>query len=46
MEMCVEDTLAAVEAVARAGSRRCILLGFSMGGAVAIGASRHASVSE
>ncbi len=46
MEMCVEDTLAAVEAVTRAGSERCILLGFSMGGAVAIGASRHASVSE
>ena len=46
MEMCIEDTLAAVEAVARAGSERCILLGFSMGGAVAIGASRHASVSE
>lgn len=46
MGMCVEDTLAAVEAVSRAGSERCILLGFSMGGAVAIGASRQASVSE
>jgi len=46
MEMCVEDTLAAVETVVRAGSERCILLGFSMGGAVAIGASRHSAVSE
>jgi dienelactone hydrolase len=46
MEMCVEDTLAAIEAVARAGSERCVLLGFSMGGAVAIGAARHAAVAE
>ena len=39
--MCVEDTLAALEAVA---PRRALLLGFSMGGAVAIGAARHTSV--
>jgi dienelactone hydrolase len=46
MDLCVQDTLAAVESVTRAGSERCVLLGFSMGGAVAIGAARHASVSE
>ena len=39
--MCVEDTLAALEAVA---PRRALLLGFSMGGAVAIGAAGHPAV--
>lgn len=39
--MCVEDTLAALEAVA---PRRALLLGFSMGGAVAIGAAPHPAV--
>ncbi|MGH3114736.1 MAG: hypothetical protein ACRDOP_14845, partial [Gaiellaceae bacterium] len=37
--MCVEDALAALAAVSRAGARRSLLLGFSMGGAVAIGAA-------
>lgn len=46
MEMCVEDTLAALEAVGRAGAERCALLGFSMGGAVSIRSARHGSVSE
>ena len=39
--MCVEDTLAALDAVA---PRRALLLGFSMGGAVAIGAAGHPAV--
>lgn len=46
MEMCVEDTLAALEAVSGTGAERCILLGFSMGGAVAIRAAGYASVSN
>jgi dienelactone hydrolase len=46
MQMCVEDTLAALEAVSRAGARRSVLLGFSMGGAVAIRAAGHHSVRE
>ncbi len=43
--MCVEDTAAAVEEVTGAGTRRVLLLGFSMGGAVAIGAAAEASVT-
>ena len=43
--MCIEDTAAAVEEVVAAGSRRVLLLGFSMGGAVAIGAAGHPAVS-
>jgi dienelactone hydrolase len=46
MGMCVEDTLAALEAMCRAGAARCVLLGFSMGGAVAIRAAGHHSVAE
>ena len=41
LELCVEDTLAALEALA---PRRALLLGFSMGGAVAIRAAGHPSV--
>lgn len=45
MAMCVEDALAAVdEAVAR-GARSCCILGFSMGGAVAVGAAAHPAVT-
>jgi hypothetical protein len=40
LELCVEDTLAALEALA---PRRALLLGFSMGGAVAIRAAGHPS---
>lgn len=39
--MCVEDAVAALEA---AGARRALLLGFSMGGAVAIRAASHPAV--
>jgi pimeloyl-ACP methyl ester carboxylesterase len=41
LDMCVEDTLAALETLA---PRRALLLGFSMGGAVAIRAARHPAV--
>ena len=44
-DMCVEDALSALRAVRTAGARRSLLLGFSMGGAVAIGAAGHPSVS-
>jgi len=43
--MCVEDTLAALEAAVEEGSERCCLLGFSMGGAVAVGAAAHPAVT-
>jgi pimeloyl-ACP methyl ester carboxylesterase len=43
--MCVEDAQSSLAAVSRAGARRALLLGFSMGGAVAIGAAGHPSVS-
>jgi dienelactone hydrolase len=45
LEMCVDDTLSAVTSIAREGVRRTLLLGFSMGGAVAIRAAAHPSVS-
>lgn len=43
--MCIEDTAAAVAAAVAAGARRVLLLGFSMGGAAAIGAAGHPAVS-
>jgi dienelactone hydrolase len=43
--MCIEDALAALEHLVEAGSRRCCLLGFSMGGAVAVGAAAHPAVT-
>lgn len=45
LELCLEDTLAALEEVVGAGARRVLLLGFSMGGAVAIGAAGHPAVT-
>jgi pimeloyl-ACP methyl ester carboxylesterase len=42
--LCVEDALAAVAEATAAGARRVLLLGFSMGGAVAIRAAAHPSV--
>jgi len=41
LDLCVEDTLAALETLS---PRRALLLGFSMGGAVAIRAAGHPSV--
>jgi pimeloyl-ACP methyl ester carboxylesterase len=43
LDMCTEDALAAIEAL---GAPRTILIGFSMGGAVAIKAARHPSVEK
>lgn len=41
LDLCVEDVLAAIEA---AGADRTLLIGFSMGGAVAVRAAAHPSV--
>src|SRR5688572_16927724 len=41
LDLCIDDTLAALEALA---PRRALLLGFSMGGAVAIRAAEHPAV--
>ena len=46
LEPCVEDALAAIDAAVAAGARRIALVGFSMGGAVAISAAQHASVDH
>lgn len=43
--MCIEDTAAALAGVVSEGARRVLLLGFSMGGAAAIGAAGHPAVS-
>lgn len=44
LELCIEDGAAALERAAEAGSRACALLGFSMGGAVAIANAGHPTV--
>ena len=41
LDLCVEDALAAIDA---AGAERTLLMGFSMGGAVAVRAASHPSV--
>ena len=46
LEMCVEDASSALEVAAADGRRSCALVGFSMGGAVATVAARHASVTS
>ncbi len=43
---CVADGRAAVDAVTRAGARRICLLGFSMGGAVAVSVARQGPVAR
>jgi dienelactone hydrolase len=45
LDMCAEDARAAIEEAQAAGAREVLLLGFSMGGAVAIKAAGHPSVS-
>lgn len=45
LDLCVEDALSALDAVRDPGGRHTLMLGFSMGGAVSIGAARHPSVS-
>ena len=43
--MCIEDAAAAVAEMTAAGARRVLLLGFSMGGAVAIATAGHPAVT-
>lgn len=45
LELCVEDAEAALAAAGELGARECALLGFSMGGAVAIAASGDPAVT-
>lgn len=45
LDLCVEDTGAAVEAAVSAGAHEVAILAFSMGGAVALGAAAHPAVS-
>ena len=45
MELCVEDTRAAIAAAREQGAQKIALLGFSMGGAVAIQAAADPAVS-
>ncbi len=45
LEMCAEDAAAAIDEAVAGGARETILLGYSMGGAVAIKVAGHASVS-
>ncbi len=45
LDLCVEDTLAALDEVVAGGARRTLVLGFSMGGAVAIEAAAHPAVT-
>jgi dienelactone hydrolase len=44
LELCIEDTRAAVEAAVAGGARACALVGFSMGGAASVGAADHPAV--
>ena len=45
LEMCIEDAAAAIDDGSDRGAQRVLLLGFSMGGAVAIGAAGHPAVT-
>jgi len=45
LDLCVEDALAAIEVVVAAGASEVALLGFSMGGAVCLGAAAHPAVT-
>lgn len=42
---CIEDARAALDVAVARGARRCALLGFSMGGAVALGVAAHPAVT-
>lgn len=44
LDMCAEDCLAAIEEATDAGAQEVLLLGFSMGGAVAIKSADHPAV--
>lgn len=45
LELCVEDARAALLAATEGGAERIVLVGFSMGGAVAVSAAGHPAVS-
>jgi len=45
LDLCVEDAVAAIDAVVASGAREVALLAFSMGGAVSLGAASHPAVS-
>jgi hypothetical protein len=45
LDLCIEDALSALDVVRDPGGRHTLMIGFSMGGAVSIGAARHPSVS-
>jgi dienelactone hydrolase len=46
MGPCVEDAAAALDAAASAGAREVVLIGFSMGGAVAVTVAAHPLVTQ
>lgn len=46
LESCIEDANAALAHAVDAGADRCALLGFSMGGAVAVAGAEHDAVSH
>ncbi|MBA2474449.1 MAG: dienelactone hydrolase family protein [Actinobacteria bacterium] len=46
LELCIEDGRAAVQLARERGARRCTLVGFSMGGAVAISVAGEPSVTD
>jgi dienelactone hydrolase len=45
LDMCAEDAVSALELVRERGAERCALVGFSMGGAVAVRAASHPAVT-
>jgi pimeloyl-ACP methyl ester carboxylesterase len=45
LDMCAEDATAAIDVAVEQGARELLLLGFSMGGAVAIKAAAHPAVT-
>src|SRR5207253_1238290 len=45
MRECIDDCRAAIDLAVSFGASRCALIGFSMGGAVAIGAAGHPAVT-
>lgn len=46
LELCVEDARAALQAAVEGGAERILLIGFSMGGAVAASAADHPAVKS
>jgi predicted alpha/beta hydrolase len=45
LDWCMEDAAAAVDVGVAEGAAHCLLIGFSMGGAVSIGVAGHEAVS-